>query len=63
MEIQTVKRVLTYKFSQQEKEELGKELANKNLQLAQQEAAKRSVVASYASQIAATKEGISRALH
>ncbi|MDR1340114.1 MAG: hypothetical protein LBK58_08700 [Prevotellaceae bacterium] len=58
MEVRTVKRVLTHEFNQHEKEELGKELANKNLQLAGEEASKRSVVASYASQISATKEGI-----
>jgi hypothetical protein len=58
MEIQTVKRVLTHTFSQHEKEELGKELANKNLELSGHEASKRSVVASYASRISSTKEEI-----
>jgi hypothetical protein len=58
MEIQTVKRALSYEFTQREKEELGRELANKNLQLSQQEASKRSVVASYGSQISQTKEDI-----
>jgi hypothetical protein len=58
METQTVKRALTYTFSQREKEELGKELANKNLQLAEHEAGKRSVVSSYASQITTDKENI-----
>jgi hypothetical protein len=58
METQTTKRVLTHEFSQHEKEELGKELANKNLQLASEEASKKSVVASYASRITSTKEEI-----
>jgi hypothetical protein len=59
MEVQTVKRALSYTFTQREKEELGRELANKNLQLTQQEASKRSVMASYGSQISQTKEDIS----
>jgi hypothetical protein len=56
--METTKRVLTHEFSQHEKEELGKELANKNLQLASEEASKKSVVASYASRITSTKEEI-----
>jgi hypothetical protein len=58
MDIRTVKRVLTYTFTQHEKDELGKELANKNLRLAEEEASKRSVTASFASRITSTKEEI-----
>jgi hypothetical protein len=58
MEVQTIKKVLTYEFTTDEKKELGKELANKNLQLAGEEASKRSVTASYASRISSIKEDI-----